>query len=239
MNMLLQPVRSSLGSKYAMAITGVLLIGFVLAHMAGNLLIFLGTDALNAYAKHLEDFGMLLWVARLSLLLIFATHIALGLRLSYWKKYARPIPYQYEDTVQASWASRHMLLTGLVIFAFVIYHLLHFSFGLTDPDNFKGSHSYRLEEYSRPVHDVAFMVIHGFQQPIVALSYILAQVFLFLHLWHGGGSWFQSLGWNTKASNKITSAIGPIIATVVLIGNCSIPLAILTKVIVYTPALAH
>ena len=176
---------------------------------------------------------------RIGLLLLFVLHLVLAVRLSYWKKYARPIGYQYEDTVQASWASRHMMLTGLVILGFVIYHLMHFSFGITDPDNYKSQHRFRLEEYPQPVADVAYMVIHGFEQPLVSLSYIVAQVFLFLHLWHGGSSWFQSLGWNCRSCSNAIAAIGPVLATVVLIGNCSIPLAILTKVIVYTPALTH
>src|SRR5690242_14279253 len=112
MKLLPRPATSSLGSKYLMAITGVLLIGFVLAHMGGNLLLFLGPDALNSYAHALKERPALLWAARLTLLLVFVVHVVLGVRLTWLNRQARPVRYVYEDTLTASWASRHMLLTG-------------------------------------------------------------------------------------------------------------------------------
>lgn len=129
MNLLLRPVRSSLGKKYVMAVTGLLLAGFVVTHMGGNLLVYLGPDAINSYAQTLKARPALLWAARLTLLAIFLVHIVLGLLLTYQNRAARPARYVYEDTLQASWASRHMLLTGLLIFAFVLYHLAHFTLG--------------------------------------------------------------------------------------------------------------
>src|SRR3954451_9144890 len=137
MNLLLRPVRTSVGSKYVMALTGLGLIAFVLAHMAGNLLIFAGKAALNNYAHALESNPGLLWSARLGLLAIFLIHVVLGIRLTRQNMDARPVDYVYPDTVQASFASRHMLFTGLLILAFVLYHLLHFTFGVTDPGHFK------------------------------------------------------------------------------------------------------
>jgi succinate dehydrogenase / fumarate reductase, cytochrome b subunit len=133
MNLLLKPVRSSLGKKYAMAVTGLLLIGFVVVHMSGNLLIYLGPDAMNSYAQALKARQALLWTARLGLLAIFVLHVVLGLLLTFQNKAARPTAYVYEDTLQASWASRHMMLTGLALLAFVIYHLAHFTFGVVKP----------------------------------------------------------------------------------------------------------
>jgi succinate dehydrogenase / fumarate reductase cytochrome b subunit len=224
MNLLLRPLpRSSVGTKYVMAVTGLLLIGFVLAHMAGNLLIFAGKDALNAYAHALEEKPGLLWAARVILLAIFVLHIALGVRLTWQNREARPVRYVCEDTVQANWASRHMLLTGLLILAFVVYHLLHFTLGVTDPSNFK----YRLPLDPQKYRDVAAMVVGGFRQPAVTLAYVVAMVFLALHLWHGAASWFQSLGLNGRGYDKVINWVGPAVALVVLIGNCSIPLAIL------------
>src|SRR5262245_25657755 len=123
MNLLLRPARSSLGKKYLMALTGLALIGFVIAHMSGNLLIFAGRDALNSYAHALKDRPALLWTARTGLLAIFLLHVYLGLVLSLQNRAARPSRYVYEDTLHASWASRHMLLTGLVLLAFIVYHL--------------------------------------------------------------------------------------------------------------------
>ncbi len=119
MNLLLRPVRSSLGAKYVMAVTGLALIGFVIVHMLGNLQIFLGKQALNDYAHHLEELPSLLWTARIVLLALFIIHILFGLRLWLHNRTARPVGYYMYDPAQASWASRHMLLTGLVILAFV------------------------------------------------------------------------------------------------------------------------
>jgi succinate dehydrogenase / fumarate reductase cytochrome b subunit len=220
-----------------MAMTGLALIGFVLVHMAGNLLIFAGKDAVNSYARHLEDLGGLLWVARALLLAIFVLHLLLAFRLTRENWIARPIGYYRDATVKANWASRHMMLTGLVILAFVIYHLLHFTFGVVDNEDFKyHPPAYRLHEGANPyTPDVARMVTRSFSPDKwpIAVSYILAQLFLGLHLWHGGSSWFQSLGLNRKRSAWLVGLVGPILAILVVVGNCSIPLAILLG---YRPA---
>jgi succinate dehydrogenase / fumarate reductase cytochrome b subunit len=223
MNLMLRPLRTSVGSKYVMAVTGLGLMGFVLVHLLGNLQIFLGREALNDYGKHLEDLPALLWSARAGLLAIFLIHIVVGLRLWYSNRRARPERYVYEDTVQASWASRHMLLTGLVILAFVVYHLLHFTFGVTDPTNFA---RHLLEDPQKP-RDVAAMVVGGFKQWPVSIGYVLAQIVLGLHLWHGAGSWLQSLGWNGRRWLRWVRGFGIAFAVLIVVGNCSIPLAIL------------
>ncbi|HBI43143.1 MAG TPA: succinate:quinone oxidoreductase [Planctomycetales bacterium] len=230
MNSLLWPVRSTLASKYVMAVTGAGLMGFVIVHMLGNLQIFLGRQALNDYAHHLEEVPTLLWIARAGLLTIFIVHIVFGLRLWTLSRRARPVRYVYEDTVQASWASRHMLLTGLVILAFVIYHLLHFTFGLTDPKDYK----YALDRYAVPMDpalhpelDVAEMVVRGFEKPLVSIAYVVAMIVLGLHLWHGAGSWLQSLGLKNKRTMLLIDGLGAAVAVLIVIGNCAIPLAIL------------
>jgi succinate dehydrogenase / fumarate reductase cytochrome b subunit len=266
MNLLLRPVRSSLGSKYAMALTGLALIGFVIAHMTGNLLIYGGRDALNSYAAALKYRPALLWAARIALLAIFVIHILLGLRLTRQNAAARPIAYQYEATLQASWASRHMLLTGLVLLAFTVYHLAHFTLGVvakadveTKADG-SGSQSRTVEmnyldlhEARRPGelhfhsapdidpghlprdvevrHDVYAMVIAGFKNWWITISYLVAMAFLGLHLWHGGSSWFQSLGINHPRWNPFIRGFGPVLAVVLVAGNCSIPLAVLLGIV--------
>ena len=233
MNLLLRPLRSSLGSKYVMALTGLGLIGFVIAHMLGNLQIFLGRQALNDYAHHLEEIPTLLWTARIGLLAIFIVHIAFGLRLWLLNRSARPERYVHEDTVQATWASRHMLLTGLVILVFVIYHLLHFTLGLTDSAHFKKNVAMvqydhpEVKDPARQEYDTAGMVIDGFKQWPITLVYVIAQIVLGLHLWHGGGSLLQSLGLNNKRWRPCVSGLGAALALIVVVGNCSIPLAIL------------
>jgi succinate dehydrogenase / fumarate reductase cytochrome b subunit len=222
MNRFLQVVRSSVGSKYLMALTGLCLVLFVLVHMSGNLLIYGGKDALNSYAHTLAERPALLWVARLGLLTLFLVHLYLGIRTSQENAAARPVHYVYEQTIQANWSSRHMLLTGWVILAFVIYHLLHFTVGVTDPEHFKT----RLDPVAG-YQDVAGMVVAGFRQWPVALAYIIAQIFLGLHLWHGASSWLQHLGLNAPRYGKLEQAIGMLIALIVVVGNCSIPLVIL------------
>jgi succinate dehydrogenase / fumarate reductase cytochrome b subunit len=261
MNLLPQPVRSSLGKKYLMALTGLLLIGFVVAHMSGNLLIYLGRDALNTYAQTLKAHPGLLWAARLSLLAIFLVHIFLALKLHFENSAARPSRYVYEDTLHASWASRHMLLTGLVLFAFIVYHLAHFTLGWvkqaeveSKPGIYVMKHYLDLAEVKNPAakgflrdpdlnltranqdyleirHDVYTMVVSGFKVWWVSLSYLVAMVFLGLHLWHGGSSFLQSLGLNSLRYSRLVWSVGPFLAILVVVGNCSIPIAVLLGVI--------
>jgi succinate dehydrogenase / fumarate reductase cytochrome b subunit len=221
MNRLSRLVLSSVGSKYVMALTGLGLMIFVIAHMTGNLLIYLGKDALNAYAHGLMEHPFLLWSARCGLLTIFSIHLLFAYRTWQDNESARPVRYVREASIQANWASRHMMLTGLVILFFVIFHLMHFTFGVVvDPEHFK----YALEPKEG---DVAGMVIAGFQQPWISAFYILAQFFLGLHLWHGGSSWLQHLGLNGRGYDVLINNLGAVVAAVVVIGNCSIPLVIL------------
>jgi succinate dehydrogenase / fumarate reductase cytochrome b subunit len=218
MNLLTIPFRTTLGAKYAMALTGLGLIGFVLAHMAGNLLIFAGRDALNGYSEALHAKPSFLWSARAGLLFIFLLHLVLAFRLWELNRSARPVRYIYEDTVEATWASRHMMLTGLVLLVFIIFHLAHFTFGVVDPAHFESGNVYAND-------------IHAFSNPFLSLAYVIAQIFLCLHLCHGGSSWFQSLGLNHPQYNTVIRGVGPVIAVVVLVGNCSIPLAVLFGVV--------
>lgn len=237
---------SSLTRQYLMAITGLGLILFVLAHMAGNLLIFAGRDALNAYAHSLDEHSGLLWLARALLLIAFAVHILIGIQLTVQDRAARPIPYVCWKPLQSSWAARHMLLTGLLVLAFVIYHLLHFTFGVTDSRDFK----FAIPRDPRGFYDVTGMVVGGFSQTPVAVGYIAAQIILGLHLAHGAWSWFQHLGLNRenglflrsdrlKTRNwlqllrpdrrgyaRLVHGFGTIVTILVILGNCSIPLAI-------------
>jgi succinate dehydrogenase / fumarate reductase, cytochrome b subunit len=222
MNRFSRVVRSSVGAKYIMALTGLGLMIFVIGHMSGNLLIYLGRDALNSYAHGLTEHPILLWTARGGLLTIFLIHLLLAFRLTQEDQAARPIRYVYESTIQASWASRHMLLTGLVVLGFVIYHLLHFTFGVIDPNHFK-TIPHDPKEYA----DVAGMVVAGFVQWQISLAYIIAQVFLGLHLWHGGSSWLQHLGLNGRGYDKLVNNLGAVVAIIIVVGNCSIPLVIL------------
>jgi succinate dehydrogenase / fumarate reductase cytochrome b subunit len=237
---LLQALSTTVGSKYVVALTGLLLTGFVVGHMTGNLLIFKGRDALNAYAQLLKDQGALLWAARLGLLTVFVLHVWLAIRLQARSTAARPVGYAYQDTIQASWASRHMLLTGLVLLAFIVFHLLHYTFGLvaaTTPDgrNFLDlTESFKqgtAVDPARGRHDVYAMTVYGFRNVPVVIAYVVAQIFLGLHLSHGVASTFQSMGWCAPRFWRTLRAIGLAVALVVTLGNVSMPLAVMLRLI--------
>jgi succinate dehydrogenase / fumarate reductase cytochrome b subunit len=221
---------TTVGSKYLVALTGLALTGFVVAHLSGNLLVFKGRDALNSYAEFLKDRGALLWAARLGLLTVFVLHIWLALRLKLRSRAARPTRYVYEDTIQASWASRHMVLTGLVILAFVIFHLLHYTFGLVAATAPGGTNYLDLKDAAGR-NDVYAMTVYGFRSVPVVIVYVVAQVFLGLHLAHGVASTFQSLGWCAPRFWPTLRAVGLTVAAVVTLGNSAMPLAVLLGLI--------
>ncbi|MBT6175860.1 MAG: succinate dehydrogenase cytochrome b subunit [Deltaproteobacteria bacterium] len=225
MSWLVDFVKSSIGAKVVMGVTGVMLIGFVIMHMVGNLQVFLGPETLNAYGKMLHDLGGLLWVARFGLIGAVVLHIASGLRLASLNKAARPVRYVHETTVQASFASRYMKMSGIVVLAFVVYHLLHFTLGGATPDH--TGLTTQLADGTE-VKDIYKMVVLGFQQPAVSAAYIIAMVLLGLHLNHGATSLFQSLGLRNAKYNTLIDKVGPALSIFVVVGNCSMPIAILT-----------
>jgi len=208
---------SPVGAKMVMAITGLALTGFVLVHLSGNLLIFAGRDVFNAYAKGLHSLGALLWIARIGLLGAFVLHMYLAIKLSIENRAARPIGYAHEATIQATLASRHMIHTGVLMLAFVIYHLAHYTFRVVSP-----------EISALDQHDVYAMVVMGFSSPTVSAFYILSMAALSAHLRHGVSSLFQSLGLYHGNINPITEKLGPIVAVITFVGFSSIPIAVLT-----------
>ena len=204
----------------AMAVTGLMLFGFVVAHMLGNLQIFLGQNQLNGYAEHLKNLPVLLWPARILLLLALAIHMTIGVLLAIENKKARPVPYAHEGTAQANLASRSMVMTGLIVFAFIVYHLFHFTFGMTHPQI-----SHLLDPEGR--RDVYSLVVLSFRDYRVALSYVIAMALLCVHLTHGASSIFQSLGLSNEAWRHKIKWAGSAMASIIFILNSSIPLAAL------------
>lgn len=219
---------STVGSKYVVAVTGLLLTGFVIVHMIGNLQVFAGQDAVNRYAQFLKDMGALLWVARIGLLLIFLTHVIWAVRLSIKARKARPVPYVYKDTVQASLSSRTMIYTGLVILAFLIFHIAHFTLGAVKGAEVKPGVVVNYLELRDAMgrHDVYSMVIYGFRDPVVSVLYLIAQALLFMHLGHGVQSTFQSLGINGPRWNTALRMLGWTVALIVVGGNFAIVLGV-------------
>lgn len=220
----------SVGKKTLVAVTGVLLSLFLVAHMSGNLLMFVGPDAINAYGEGLRqilrvgDFALGLWIARLGLIVMFVVHVVLAVQLTRQNRAARPIRYEYNNTVSASIASRTMIYSGLVLLLFLIYHLLHFTVGTTHPQHFQArDHLMR--------HDVYTMVILGFRDPAVLISYVIAMVALGFHLYHGIASLFQTLGLVKQGSYTLLTKIGASFAILLVLGFLSVPGAILFRII--------
>jgi succinate dehydrogenase / fumarate reductase cytochrome b subunit len=212
---------SSIGLKWLMAVSGIALVLFVVAHMAGNLLVFLGPDAINEYAVGLREMPLqLLWVARAGLGVAFLVHVFTGVRLTNANRDARPERYQVKKAVASTLASRHMMLGGLFLLAFVLYHLAHFTFHGTNPQ-------FADLRDAQDRHDVYTMMVLGFTSPIVSALYVAAMIPLCLHLSHGVSSAFQSLGLSDPKLSGLVRALGPFVATVIFVGNVSMPVAVL------------
>jgi succinate dehydrogenase / fumarate reductase, cytochrome b subunit len=214
---------SSVGKKILVAITGLVLVGFVLGHMAGNLLIFAGKDAINEYGHFLHEVGhgMGVWVARAVIFGSIILHVILTVQLTRQNRAARPQAYGFNHTQVASKSSRIMIVSGMTLLAFFIYHILHFTARVGNDYD-----SYKTMLNGEQVHDVYRMVITGFSWAPASIFYIIAMFFLCSHLSHGVASIPQTLGLNTESTGKLFKKLGYAFAGLILVGNCSIPIAI-------------
>lgn len=219
-NRALRLLNTSIGRKLLMAITGALLGGFLVAHLLGNLAVFRGPEAINAYAEWLKDLGVLLWVARGGLLVVFGLHLYLAVTLARENRAARPSRYAHPPTRKRSTiASRHMLVTGLLILTFVVFHLLHFTWGLIDSANAR-----LVDGAGR--HDVYRMILGSFEQPVLAWAYVAFMLALGAHLQHGGVSLLQTLGFNHETYNRpVRLGVGALVGLLVA-GFIAIPVAV-------------
>lgn len=214
---------TSVGKKAVMAVTGLILIGFVIGHMLGNLKIYAGEEKFNAYALWLREMGsplfgheQVLWLARLGLLAATVLHIVAAAQLTRQSYLARPVDYGRKDSLESTYASRTMRWGGAILLLFVIYHLLHFTFGAV---------GYGPGQY-RPL-SVYRNVVVGFQVWYVSAFYIVAMIALGLHMYHGVWSMFQTLGLNTAGADRIYRGLATVTSLAVVLGNISIPLAVL------------
>ncbi len=217
--------QTTVGKKALVAVTGAILFGFVIGHLAGNLLLLVGPEAYNAYAVGLKSNLPLLWGVRITLLVSLVTHVALTIQLAGRNASARPTAYKKprQDLI-TTYAARTMVLSGPLLFAYILFHIAHFTApglslgGSFDPDN------------------VYMNVVHGFRVPLVSAIYIFANILLGLHLYHGGWSLFQSLGANHPKYNRLrrSGAIG--LALLISAGNVFIPIAVMARIIDATPA---
>ncbi len=220
---------SSVGSKILIALTGAGLVTFVVFHLIGNLKLFQGREAINHYADFLKhDLGVLIWIARAGLLTIFVLHLTLAIRLKQKALAARPIGYIHQRSAQASPAATTMIWTGVVIGAFVLFHLAHYTFAwahdAVGPDG-------RLVNYlelkdAKGRHDVYAMMISGFSTWWIAVLYLLAQVLLFVHLSHGISSVVQTLGLLNRRFTPAVKAFGVCLAGAIFLGNAAIVIGV-------------
>jgi succinate dehydrogenase / fumarate reductase cytochrome b subunit len=239
-------LNSSIGLKFVMGLTGLILTGFVLVHLAGNLQIYIGSDAFNTYAATLQGMPPVVWAVRIVLLVSVILHIWSAVRLTRMNWAARPQPYasrrRYDRT---TYAGLFMRGSGVVVLAFIVFHILHFTVGAVQHDNFTLHEVLRGEQWVRETnpdllrdipkhmqrHDAYSMFVLGFQNWIVSAAYIIANLLLGRHLAHGIGSMLATLGYS-KGKQRITAErIGLTLATIVMLGNISFPIAVLAGVV--------
>lgn len=221
-------LKSSVGSKILMAITGLALSGFIVGHLSGNLLLFAGPDAINSYAEFLKENPQITWVARIGLLAVFVLHVATGIRLQRANRAARPIAYAHEATVQASFASRSMLQTGIVLLVYLVLHLAHFTFGIVDGDAFAQTETLMRDGQEVTRHDVHAMMVSSFHSVPYVLIYVIGMVVLGMHLSHGLHSLIQSLGLRHRAWMPWIEKLARVFAWVLAAGYIAIPMSVLT-----------
>lgn len=213
-------LQSSVGRKVLMAITGQLMVLFVIAHLLGNSTIFIGF--INQYAEHLHSLGPFVWVFRLSLLAMVLIHAYFGIQVTLENRAATPAKYAVTKHLKVSLASSSMIWTGLIMVCFIVYHLCHFTLRVTpDVASFAG----------QVPGDVYRMLITSFSSGLTAFIYVAAMVALCLHLFHGIQSFFQTMGWNNECSLPFFSKLGKVVAVIFLIGYSSIPVAILAGIL--------
>jgi succinate dehydrogenase / fumarate reductase cytochrome b subunit len=210
---------SSVGRKVVMALTGTILFGFVTVHMLGNLQVYLGPTAFNAYAEMLREMlhGGGIWIARSALLVAALLHAWTALSLTLSNRQARPVGYRAHQHPPGTWVSRLMPWTGLGLLAFIVYHLLHLTTGQAHPDFMPG--------------DAYHNFVTGFRVPLASALYIAAQLCLGLHLWHGVWSLTQTLGLSHPRYEKLRRRLASAFAILVAAINISFPLAVLAGLI--------
>jgi succinate dehydrogenase / fumarate reductase cytochrome b subunit len=222
---LVELYRTSLGKKYVMALSGIIWMGFVFAHMFGNLKMYFGQEAYDHYAEFLRDllYPLLphtwaLWGLRLVLIGALLVHVLSAAQLTIQNRKARPIRYQSpRDYVAANFASRSMRWTGIIVLLFLAFHLADLTWGWANPDFERGA------AYAN--------VAASLERWPVAIFYIAANIALGIHLLHGGWSLFQSMGWNNPRFNTWRRGFAVGFAAVVVIANVSFPVAVLAGVV--------
>jgi succinate dehydrogenase / fumarate reductase, cytochrome b subunit len=217
--------RSAVGKKWVMALTGIMLMGFVFAHMVGNLKVYLGAEEINHYGEFLRELlvpiaprTVVLWILRIVLIVALILHLHAAYSLTVMNHRARPVKYQsHRDYIAANFASRTMRWTGIIVLLFLAFHLADLTWGFANPDFVRG------EPYQNLVESLTRIP--------VALLYIVANIALGIHLFHGAWSLFQSIGSNNPRFNEWRRWFAATFAAVIVVGNVSIPVAVMAGIV--------
>lgn len=211
---------TTLGKKAALAVSGLVLYGFVIVHMLGNLQVFLGAEAFNAYAASVKSITPLLWGTRFVLITAVIVHVAMMIALYQRSSAARPVAYHRVTSTATSYASATMKFTGPMLLCYLVFHILHF----TAP-------GLALGDYEHSHTDVYGNFISAFQLPWVTLVYCAANLLLGLHLYHGAWSLLQTLGLSHPRYNALRGRVSHAIALLITAGNVAMPLSVLFGII--------
>lgn len=210
--------QDSIGKKMVMAVSGLIIFGFVVGHLAGNLQVYLGPEVFNGYAEFLREHPALVWGTRATLLIAFTLHIWSAILLSRLKGAARPVSYTRWTSQNTSYAARTMMWSGPILGAFVVYHLLDLTFGVLHSSSFQPENVYR-------------NVITGFSFFPVVLAYVVSMGLLGMHLGHGIWSMFQTMGFSHPFWTPWLKRAAWVISAVIVLGYVSIPVAVLVGVL--------
>lgn len=221
---------TAVGKKYVMAISGIAMMGFVLFHMIGNLKMYMGASALDHYAEFLQELlypilpkQVMLWILRGGLVTMLILHLHAAWSLTRLNRHARAVKYQGPRDYQvAKFASRTMRWSGIIVLAYLVWHLLDFTFGTVNAVGTDGTFV-RGEVYNN--------VVRSLDRPLVAAFYVVANILLGIHLFHGSWSIFQSMGWNNPRFNNWRRAFATGFATIVVVGNVSFPIAVIAGIV--------
>ena len=213
----------SVGRKAVMAISGLMMVLFVVGHLLGNLTIFKGAEGINAYATKLHELAPVVWATRIVMGTAVVLHVFLSIQITLENRAAKPIAYAVKASRRATFASKNMIWSGLLIGSFIMYHLAHFTFRVTPDVAAWGKPGYEYQVYT--------MVIAALGEVVTGAVYLLAMFALFLHIWHGVQSAFQTLGLGNPKMLPRYGALAKVLSTVFLIGFGSIPAVILAGVL--------
>ena len=227
---LLDLYSTAVGKKYVMAISGIAMMGFVLFHMIGNLKMYMGATALNHYAEFLKELlypiapkGVVLWILRGGLITMLFLHLHAAWSLTRLNRFARAVKYQGPRDYQvAKFASRTMRWTGIIVLSYLIWHILDLTLGVVNTTGTNG-------EFVKG--EVYQNVLNSLNRPVVAAFYVIANILLGIHLFHGAWSIFQSLGWNNPRFNNWRRGFATAFATIVVVGNVSFPIAVIAGIV--------